>query len=115
MIVSQWASTPVPRLLDCASMRYALALSALALAACQTATTDVPEQLEAPREARSSTCGATEASASLGQPVSVIDASAYPRTTRFIFPGMPVTLDYNPERLNFDLDGAGRIVRTWCG
>lgn len=96
-------------------MRHAVLLSALALAACQTATTEVPEQLETPREARSSGCGANEASSVLGQPVSAVDAGAYPRDTRFIFPGMPVTLDYNPERLNFDLDGASRIVRAWCG
>lgn len=37
------------------------------------------------------------------------------RGVRVIRPGMAVTMDYRPGRLNIELDEAGRIVRFRCG
>ena len=34
---------------------------------------------------------------------------------RILPPGAMMTQDYNPTRLNFDLDGSGTITRVWCG
>ena len=96
-------------------MKPRMILFALALAGCQTATTEVPDTLDAPRVARDATCGADGMAALVGQPTTVFASMTFPVGTRFIFPGMPVTMDYNPERLNFDIDGAKRITRAWCG
>ena len=37
------------------------------------------------------------------------------RDIRVITPGMAVTLDYNPERLNIEIDQTGVIRRVYCG
>lgn len=34
---------------------------------------------------------------------------------RVIRPGQPVTLDYNLQRLNLDIDASNRITRAHCG
>jgi len=34
---------------------------------------------------------------------------------RIIPPGTAVTMDFSPNRVNFDLDAGGRITRVWCG
>ena len=34
---------------------------------------------------------------------------------RVIRPGQPVTLDYNLQRLNLDIDAGNRITRAHCG
>jgi uncharacterized protein involved in type VI secretion and phage assembly len=36
-------------------------------------------------------------------------------TLRWIEPGMMVTMDYRPDRLNIELDEAGKITRLRCG
>ena len=51
----------------------------------------------------------------VGYDVYVLAAITFPDTTRFISPGDAVTMDYSPERLNFDLDETGTITRVWCG
>lgn len=35
--------------------------------------------------------------------------------TRILRPGMAVTMDYSPTRLNIEVDTAERIVRVQCG
>ena len=37
------------------------------------------------------------------------------RTVRFLRPGQMVTLEFNAERLNLNLDSADRVVRVDCG
>lgn len=37
------------------------------------------------------------------------------RLVRTISPGQVVTMEFNPERLNLELDAAGRVVRVRCG
>ncbi len=37
------------------------------------------------------------------------------RPYRLVPPGSAVTQDYRPERINFDLNDAGKITRIWCG
>jgi hypothetical protein len=34
---------------------------------------------------------------------------------RILKPGSPMTMDYNPNRVNLELDGYGAIQRVWCG
>ena len=59
-------------------------------------------------------CGADAVQDMVGQPVAGV-RDRLPETVRVISPGMAVTQDYRPERMNVDLDGAGTIVRIWCG
>jgi hypothetical protein len=37
------------------------------------------------------------------------------KAIRWISPGMAVTMDFREDRLNFDLDAQGKIVRAFCG
>jgi hypothetical protein len=34
---------------------------------------------------------------------------------RWIRPDDAVTMDYNPRRINVELDDAGRVTRVYCG
>lgn len=59
-------------------------------------------------------CGADQLQALVGQPARDVQAS-FPENVRIIPPNSAVTQDFRPDRLNVDLDGAGLIVRIWCG
>lgn len=86
----------------------ALALPlALALAACQT---DVPPPVfdPAPR------CGADRLQGLVGQDAAVLRGMSFDGPVRVIHPGMAVTMDYNPTRLNIEVDAEGVIRRVWC-
>jgi hypothetical protein len=37
------------------------------------------------------------------------------KSARWISPGMAVTMDFREDRLNFELDAQGKIVRAFCG
>lgn len=60
-------------------------------------------------------CGAAGLQALIGQPESAVTALALPGPVRVIRPGMPVTMDYNPARLNVDVNDRGTIVAVRCG
>lgn len=80
----------------------------LTLAACQTI---IPEpEAKAPNQ-----CGASGYANLIGQPSSVFASMTFPAPMRIIKDGMAVTLDYLPNRLNFDLDKSEKIQRVWCG
>lgn len=61
------------------------------------------------------TCGAHGMQDLLGKDRGVLAAMTLPVGTRVITPGMAVTEDYSPARLNIDLDARGRITGVWCG
>jgi len=84
----------------------ALPAMALMLMACQ------PEDGAAARE---DTCGADDLIALIGTAQSDHDFANPERPHRIIAPNSAVTLDHRPDRLNVDLDEAGRITRFWCG
>jgi hypothetical protein len=86
-------------------------LAALSLAGCATtAETPVP----APTEEEDA-CGASGLQDLVGEDVSVVAAMTFLAPMRIIRPGEAVTLDFNPARLNFELDAGDRIVRVYCG
>jgi hypothetical protein len=60
-------------------------------------------------------CGADGLQSLLGQDKSVLAGMRFSQPLRVISPGMAVTMDYSPARLNIDLDGAGQIIRVHCG
>ena len=88
----------------------------MALSAC---VEPAPAQTGGPAKpvppAAEDTCGAAEFASLIGQPVSRFSAEARQGPARVIRPGRPVTMDYNPLRLNVLLDADDRIVGLSCG
>lgn len=85
-----------------------LALMALACAAA-AACAETPA-------ADADACGASAMQDLVGADRGALAAMSFVTgMVRVIEPGMAVTQDYSPARVNFDLDGDGRIVRVWCG
>ncbi len=60
-------------------------------------------------------CGASGFEALVGQSQDVFAAMTFPETTRFIYPDTLVTMDFNAERLNFNIDENGIITGVRCG
>lgn len=90
--------------------RLAIMLAVLAgLAACQP----VPPQ-GAQRPSESEACGASRFQVLLGQPEAALRAMVLPDPHRVIPHGAAVTMDYNPSRLNIELDKARRVARISC-
>ena len=87
-------------------MPLAVLALALALAGCVEPVPDLP-----PADA----CGAPGLQGLVGQPRSVLATMKFAGPVRVIEPGMAVTMDYSPNRLNIELDAAGRITRVTCG
>ena len=44
-----------------------------------------------------------------------ITVTSEARAIRWLTPGMAVTMDYNPTRLNIEIDKTGEIFRINCG
>jgi Peptidase inhibitor I78 family len=85
-------------------MRIAMLLAALTLGACVLAEAPEPNA-----------CGADGMQDLVGRDRSVFAAMTFPVGTRIIEPGMAITEDYSPTRLNIDIRTDGRIARVWCG
>ncbi len=68
-----------------------------------------------PAPAEDDACGASGLQDLVGQEVGVVAAMTFPAPMRIIRPGEAVTMEFNPARLNFELDGANRIARVYCG
>ena len=60
-------------------------------------------------------CGAMDLQFLVGSPARDLEAMRFNKPVRVIYPDMAVTMDFNAERLNFDVDRAGRITRVSCG
>jgi len=84
------------------------ALLALTLAGCVAETP--PEELP-PENA----CNAAGLQGLVGQHRDALAAMTLPAPVRVIEPGMAVTMDYSPSRLNIELDARGFITRVYCG
>jgi hypothetical protein len=60
-------------------------------------------------------CGAAARQNLVGTSVGALDAGALPEDRRVIFPGMAVTQDFRPERLNVEVGANDEIARVYCG
>jgi hypothetical protein len=89
-------------------MRIA-ALGALLLTGCGTACDTPDEQAAGVKD----TCNAAAYQALIGENGEA--GASLPDPKRIYQTGDPVTLDYNPERLNIKLDDTGKIVEIDCG
>ncbi|HVG48977.1 MAG TPA: I78 family peptidase inhibitor [Rubellimicrobium sp.] len=106
-------------------------LAALALTACEApggttppteappATGEAPPPGDMPAPVLPSpaddTCGASGLATYIGQDASILDTARFANPVRVIRPGDMTTMDFNPQRLNFELDGLGEIERIRCG
>jgi len=93
-------------------MRSAPLFCLIALSACAE---PVPGPVNPVPPAAEDTCGAAGLASLIGQPVSQFNRQARQGPARVIRPGQPVTMDYNPLRLNVLLDADDRIVGLSCG
>lgn len=107
------------------------ALAACALSACGSppfAQAPAPGQV-APAPAPSAPpaqspvagdCNAAGAQFAVGRPFSTqLESEARQRSgaqvVRMLRPGQAVTMEFNPKRLNIDVDAVGNITRVRCG
>ncbi|CAN7495643.1 I78 family peptidase inhibitor [Polaromonas sp. LjRoot131] len=94
----------------------ALATTSLLMSACGTAPAG-----QAPDPAPvSSRCNAAPAQFAMGRNVdAALENEARTRagakTVRTLRPNQVVTMEFNAERLNLTVDGAGRVTRVSCG
>lgn len=93
-------------------MRRFLVPTGLALAAMLSACVVVAPQ---PGPQPANDCGASGYQRLVGQDATVLRRMQFGRPVRVIEPGMAVTMDYAPERLNFWIDKNGMIERVTCG
>jgi len=89
----------------------ALLLAVLLTAAC---TPDMQPSPVPPTE-QAGQCGAPRLQRLVGQPATVLETMRFGSQVRIIRPGMAVTMDYSPDRLNIEIDGAQRIISVACG
>lgn len=94
------------------SLTLGLAILALPiLAACQPAPSEpVPDDGGFGVDA----CGAAELQDMVGEPKSILAAMKFAVPLRVIEPGMAVTADFSPNRLNFEIGVDGNISRIAC-
>lgn len=85
-------------------------IAGLALAGCQMA----PALPADPVDPGADACGAAQLQYLVGQPESVLDGMRFDAPVRVIRPGMAVTMDYRPDRLNIEIDARNRIARVHC-
>ena len=72
---------------------------------------DVP----APPVQQADTCGFAPYTRLVGQDATALERELILRQVRVIRPGDAVTMDFRPERLNFEIDPVGRVGRLFCG
>jgi hypothetical protein len=92
--------------------RLLLALPLLAMACTQSDPTP-PRSM--PPEDIVDACVAAELQDLVGQPAAVATAITFAVPVRIIEPGMAVTMDFNPQRLNIEIGEGGLIARIFCG
>ncbi len=68
-----------------------------------------------PDPALPESCGASELAGIVGQSKSSLAPLKFSGPVRILGENQPMTMDYNPSRLNIITDDAGIITRVWCG
>ncbi|MDG3041390.1 I78 family peptidase inhibitor [Roseicyclus marinus] len=61
------------------------------------------------------TCGASGFQGLVGQTAEIARLLDLDMPLRVIEPGMAVTMDFRPDRINFEIDDEGRIMVVRCG
>ncbi|WP_394154667.1 I78 family peptidase inhibitor [Loktanella salsilacus] len=84
------------------------------LAACQPAPTAPDAAGPGARPIGGNACDAAQYAGQVGGPFGDL---RYPddQEVRLINPGEMVTMEFNPDRLNIEIDTAGRVIAVTCG
>jgi len=102
-------------------MRYFVVLAVLTLAACSGPTGPISSGAPAGPVAGSfptgmeNTCDGERYGTLVGQDATALERVLILGQVRVIRPGMVVTQDYRPERINFEIGSDGRVARITCG
>ncbi|MFQ8430304.1 I78 family peptidase inhibitor [Amaricoccus sp. W119] len=83
----------------------------LLLGACENMTTGEGTTAISGRDS----CGAIDHQDLVGQSAAALDASALPEGTRVLYPGMPATTDFRPDRMSVEVGGGDTVARVVCG
>ncbi|MGW8190895.1 I78 family peptidase inhibitor [uncultured Sphingomonas sp.] len=101
-------------------MKPTILIAAMALGACTTTQQTAGDPAPAAPELPGGACETTALAALVGKsftPALEADARARAkaRTVRAIRPGMAVTMDFRPDRLNIDIDEKNMVAGFRCG
>jgi len=82
------------------------------LAACETVM--LPTSAPISPLPTQDTCNAAQYSGLIGQDATALERVMILGQVRVIRPNTAVTMDFRPERINFNVDGANRIASISC-
>lgn len=68
-----------------------------------------------PDQIASDSCDEAEPEFFVGHNADILEDAMFDVPVRIIGEGMAVTMDYSPERINFELDAGEVIIRVYCG
>lgn len=97
------------------AIRGALMGGVLALAGCVAPPATGPGAEPGMPPVMGGDCGAADLQYLMGQKARVLTTMRFSQPLRVLKPGMAVTMDYAPNRLNIELDAADTIIRVACG
>ncbi len=91
-------------------------IAVIALAGCDTGLSPTPPSAPPlPATPQDDTCGATAYAGLIGQDATALERVLIMRPVRVIRPGMAVTMDFSPSRINFEISQEEKISRIYCG
>lgn len=101
-------------------MKPTILIAAMALGACTTTQQTAGNPASATPELGAGACNTTTLAALVGKPFTpALEADAKARAkvqnVRVIRPGMAVTMDFRPDRLNIDIDEKNVVTGFRCG
>ncbi|WP_284378327.1 I78 family peptidase inhibitor [Amylibacter marinus] len=85
------------------------------LSACEPIEPDTPPQPAPTDQNNGQVCPADYHQRLLWQPDTILQTMKFDAKTRIIRPGMAVTMDHRPNRMNIVIGTSGRIERVYCG
>ncbi|QRZ13240.1 hypothetical protein JWJ88_00840 [Paracoccus methylovorus] len=71
-------------------------------------------EVQPPEQPQPDVCKAATFNGLVGQPRQVLEKMTLPPGTRIIGPRDPVTMDFNANRINFEIGEDGRIAKIGC-
>ncbi|MDA9207746.1 I78 family peptidase inhibitor [Octadecabacter sp.] len=94
---------------------FILVLPFLMLAACDVPPTSPPPPANPIPPAGQDTCNAVQYADLVGQDATALERILIMGQVRVIRPGQPVTLDFRPNRINFNINAKNEVASIRCG